>query len=112
MTNREIENKKNELIRIVNMSSGTENQRMKELRKLALDVGASHKTVDGNRNANEAELVVGIQTALQTALMLNSCKSSTMAWIIAIISVGIALISTLVSGLSAVAAWVAVFVNE
>lgn len=101
MTNKEIENKKNELIRIVNMPSGTENERLKVLRKLAVEVGASHKSTEGQHNANEGELVVGIQAALQTASMLNACKATKTAWIVA-------LFSALASLVSAVAAWVAI----
>ncbi len=101
MTNEEIENKRNELIRIVNMSSGTEAKRLKELRVLALEVGASHKSIEGQKTANEGELVVGIQAALQTASMLNACKATKMAWIVA-------LFSALASMLSAIGAWAAI----
>jgi len=101
MTNKEIDNKRNKLIQIVNMSSGTEDQRRKELRKLALEVGASHKSVSGKETAKEAELVIGIQTALQTASMLNTCKATKMAWLIA-------LLAALASIVSAIAAWAAV----
>ena len=101
MTNEEIENKRNTLIQIVNMSSGTEAKRLKELRKLALEIGASHKSTEFHRNANEGELVVSIQAALQTASMLNACKATKTAWIVA-------LFSALASMLSAIAAWAAI----
>jgi hypothetical protein len=101
MTDKEIENKRNELIQIVKMSSGTNNERLKKLRELASEVGASHKSIESQKTANEGELVVGIHTALQTASMLNTCKAATKAWIIA-------LISAFASVLSAGAAWMAV----
>ncbi len=102
MTTKRIEKKRNELIQIVKMQSGTESERLKKLRELALEVGASHLSPNGNRTANEAELVSGIQTALQTASMLNACKAARKAWIVA-------LLASLVSLLSAIAAWAAVF---
>ena len=104
MTNKKIENKSNELIQIVNMPSGTEAERLKELRRLALEVGASHLSLTGNLTANEGELVVNIQTALQTASMLNTCKAATKAWIVA-------LFAALASMLSAIAAWAAICSN-
>ncbi len=90
-----------ELIQIVNMQSGTEAERLKELRRLALEVGASHLSVTGNRTANEWELVFNIRTALQTASMLDACKAATKAWIVA-------LFAALASMLSAIAAWAAI----
>jgi len=102
MTTKSIEKKRNELIQIVKMQSGTESERLKKLRELALEVGASHLSSSGNRTANEAELVSGIQTALQTASMLNACKAARRAWIVA-------LLAALVSMLSAIAAWAAIF---
>lgn len=101
MTNKEIENKRNKLIQIVNMSSGTEDQRRKELRKLALEVGASHKSTERQKTANEGELVVGIQDALQTASMINACKTASRSF-------WIALIATMAAAISAIAAWAAV----
>jgi hypothetical protein len=101
MTNKEIENKRNKLIQIVNMPSGTEGPRLNKLRELALEVGASHKSVRGIETAKEAELVVGIQDALQTASMINACKiASRNFWI--------ALIATMAAVISAIAAWAAV----
>ena len=100
MTNEEI--KRNELIQIVNMQSGTGAERLKKLRRLALEVGASHLSVTGNRTANEGELVFNIQTALQTASMLNTCKAATKAWIVA-------LFAALASMLSAMAACAAIY---
>ena len=111
MTNKEIENKRNELIRIVKMSSGTEPVRLKKLRDLAVEVGTSHKSMDGQKNANEGELVFNIQTALQTASMLNACKATTTAWIVALCSTIVALFATLASIISAIAAWVAVLIK-
>jgi hypothetical protein len=101
MTNKEIENKRNKLIQIVNMPSGTEGPRCKELRKLALEVGASHKSVSGIKTAKEAELVVGIHDALQTALMINACKTASRNF-------WIALIATMAAAISAIAAWAAI----
>jgi len=103
MTNFE-EIKKNELIRIVNMQSGTDAKRLKELRRLALEVGASHLSLTGNRTANEGELVFNIQTALQTSSMIKACKAATKAWIVA-------LFAALASMLSAIAAWAAICSN-
>jgi hypothetical protein len=119
MDNKWIENKRNELIRIVNMpSSGKavdvpdsdkkadsgQVYRFKELRKLALEVGASHISTERQKTANEGELVVGIQAALQTASMLNACRTATKAW-------KVAATSALASVLSAAAAWAAVLYN-
>jgi len=101
MTNKEIENKRNKLIEIVNMSSGTGDKRRKELRELALEVGASHRSIEDHKAANEGELVVGIQAALQTTSMLNACKATKTAWIVA-------LFSALASMISAIAAWAAI----
>ena len=102
MTNEEI--KRNELIQIVNMQSGTETERLKKLRRLALEAGASHLSANGNRTANEGELVFGIQTALQTASMVDACKATKKAWIVA-------LFAALASMLSAIAAWAAIWSN-
>jgi hypothetical protein len=102
MDSKEIENKRRELIQIVNMHSGTEAKRLKELRRLALEVGASHLSVTGNRTANEGELVFNIQTALQTASMVNACKATKKAWIVA-------LFAALASMLSAIAALAAIY---
>jgi len=104
MTNEEIENKTNKLIQIVNMSSGTENERLKELRKLAVEVGASHRSVTGNQTANEGELVFNIQNALQTASMLNGCKAANK-------SAGTAIVSAIIAAISASIALVAVLLN-
>ena len=97
MTNKEIEDKRDTLITIVNMSSGTENERLKELRKLAVEVGASHLSVTGNRTANEGELVFNIQNALQTASMLNGCKAANKSAVAAIVSAVIAAIATCIA---------------
>jgi hypothetical protein len=47
-------------------------------------------------------LVVGIQAALQTASMLNTCKATKMAW-------AVASLAALASIISAIAAWVAIY---
>lgn len=117
MTNKEIENRRKELIQILNIQDSGKTidipnsaeradsgqvERFEQLHKLALVVGASHKSTERQKTANEGELVVGIQAALQTALMLNTCKAARTAWIVAGLS-------ALASIISAIAAWAAIF---
>lgn len=112
MKNKQIEEKRQQLIKIVNMPNSGELidwgdsrekadtgqiKRFEKLHQLALEVGASHKSTAPQKTANEGELVVGIQTALQTALMLNACKAASYSAITAIVSAGIAAIATCIS---------------
>ena len=112
MTNKQIEAKQELLIKIVNMPNSGELidwngsdkkadtgqiERLKKLYQLALEVGASHISTAPQKTANEGELVVGIQAALQTALMLNACKAANKSAVMAIMSAGIAIISTLIA---------------
>ncbi len=112
MTSKQIEEKRQQLIKIVNMPDSGELidwkgsgkkadtgqiKRFEKLYQLALEVGASHISTAPQKTANEGELVVGIQAALQTALMLNACKAANKSAITAIISAGIAAIATCIS---------------
>lgn len=71
-----IEDNWEDLTDIVKMPSGTNGERKRELQKLAVKVGATHKSKNGPWVAQEAELVAGIQVALQTKSMLNACASA------------------------------------
>jgi hypothetical protein len=112
MTNKEIEDRRDTLIKIVNMPNSGEwidwedsgkkadtgqIERFKRLYQLALEVGASHISTAPQKTANEGELVVGIQTALQTALMLNACKAANKSAITAMVSAIIAAISAFIA---------------
>lgn len=112
MTHKEIEQR---LVEIVNMpNSGQiitkqgggkidsgQRERYKELRHLALEVGASHISTAPQKTANEGELVYAIHQALQTATMIDACKTAARNY-------KIALIATVIALGSALAAWIAV----
>jgi len=112
MTNKQIEEKHQQLRKIVKIqdsgklidwkNSGKKAdtgqiERFNKLYQLALEVGASHASTAPQKTANEGELVVGIQAALQTALMLNACKAANKSAVTAIMSAVIATISTLIA---------------
>jgi hypothetical protein len=76
-----------------------------QLRELANKLGASGEMYRASpANAGEAELVANILTALQTASMIDMCKTSNKNYRIAIAAAIVAI-------LSALAAWVAVLKN-
>ncbi|MHC4123572.1 MAG: hypothetical protein ACYSSI_08370 [Planctomycetota bacterium] len=119
MTNEQIEEKRQQLIKIVNIpNSGKlidwkdsgkkadtgQIERFKKLYQLALEVGASHISTAPQKTANEGELVIGIQAALQTALMLNASKAANKSAVTAIVS-------AVIAAISAFTALVAVVVN-
>jgi len=92
-----------------------ENQRRQELLQLAIDVGAgliyskvagTYQTKDKTGVAethtvsyeiSEAELVLYINTALQTETMINALKTVSLSWIIAVIALFVSLGSFVMS---------------
>ena len=114
MANKEIENHKQKLIEI--LANDESAQRLNDLKKLAKIIGAcvtrmrAETTPEGlsigpsSNIITETEIVHNIQVALQTATMINMCKTSSRNF-------WIALIATIVAMISAVAAWVAVGSN-
>ena len=103
MTHKQIEKHKNELIRIANMPHDQEKK--KQLRALRLQIGAAcateHKRGD---DLTVAEEINQCHIALQTATMIDMCRTASKnCWI--------ALVSALVALVSAAAAWTAVYMG-
>ena len=118
MTRKEIAAYRQKLCTILNKDEG---QRFEELKQLAKKVGAGYvhtgiapiaiTTPNGKGSEtiihqnpiaiSESELVLNINNALQTATMINMCKTANRNFIIALIATVIALVS-------AAAVWVAV----
>lgn len=100
-----------------------------ELKKLAREVGASTRgihitatTGSSIRDADTYELIRNIHQALQTASMVNMCRSAREGYNLATeasnraakqfrIVAAIAILSTLIAVFSAVAAWIAALRN-
>jgi len=119
MTRKQIEEYRVKLVQI--QIDNNTNKKWKETRDLALEIGASiwriHpfkysdvKALTHNetkmkimeaKEATMAEIVYNIHYVLQTAAMINMCRTANRNWIIAIIASSITL-------LSMVAVWVAV----
>jgi hypothetical protein len=104
MTNEEIEEYRQRLVDIQKMLNP--NERFTALQALAKEVGASTQGLsmfnDSDRaGVSEGNLVANIHNALQTATMVNMCKTASKNYKIAITAAIIAL-------LSALAAWAAV----
>lgn len=100
MASKEIKEKKERLVKI--QRDDYQGDQMDDLRKLALEVGASrYKMYHLSGGAGQAELVDHIHQALQTASMIEMCKTASRNFIIA-------LIATIIALGSAVALWVAV----
>ncbi len=119
MTRKEIEQAEQRLVKINNIKNsgqlisipnsdkkGNSGQyeRYKALRKLALEVGGSFISKERQKTANEGELTEGIHRALQTAAMIDACRTAARNFLIAIVAAIIAL-------LIALAAWAAIIVN-
>lgn len=114
MAYEKIEQYKKQLIEIVqrpkqaggNPVTGTN----EDLQELAQKVGASTRIIHIDEHGNQADRAAGIailidniHTALQTATMIEMCR-------IAARNFWIAIVAAIIAGLSAVAAWVAVFI--
>lgn len=114
MTDKEIEQASQELTGLqvlTEILKVREPEKRERLLALAKKVGASrsrYKDVGGEDNATESQLVDNIHQALQTASMVNMCRTSAAMCEIASRNYKIALVAAVVAGLSAVAAWVAV----
>lgn len=115
MTNKEIEEYQKKLQEIIdrpkqpdgNPAKGTKG----DLQELAKKVGASTRAVytgEGGKqlgyDAGISDLIDNIHTALQTAAMIDACRTASRNFWIAIVA---AIIATLI----ALAAWVAIMVN-
>lgn len=104
------------------LNIGDENQRLGELKQLAKDVGAgyehneivaatvttthtgsgtSHETRTHGNSISESELVLNINNALQTEMMIDMCKTATRNYLIAFIA-------AIAAVFSALAAWSAI----
>ncbi|MBW8002827.1 MAG: hypothetical protein FVQ80_12530 [Planctomycetes bacterium] len=76
--------------------------RTKLLRELAVEIGAADTSEFGADAASENRIFINnIQLALQTATMIDMCRTASRNFWIAIVA-------AIIAGLSAVAAWVAV----
>jgi len=112
MTRKEIEKAERRLIEINNMPNSGEPidgpspgviydsgqvQRFKELRKLALEVGGSFISKERQKTANEGELTEGIHIALQSAAMIDACRTAARNfWITLVVAIA-AVVSALVA---------------
>jgi len=104
MTHKEIEKYRQRLTEIKINLKGEQNreQRIAELLSLAMEVGAStgwQRSADGG--VDPVGLVNNVHMALQTATMINMCKTASRNFIIS-------LLATIIALGSALAAWVAV----
>jgi len=89
--------------------------RLKELKRLAMEVGASGSRFEGKlseqyqseNKITEGEIVHNIQDVLKTETMIEMCRISARNFWIAVIASTIAVISVLINFLSMVATWVA-----
>ncbi len=109
MTRKEIAQAKRRLIEINNIQNSSElmdipnsekkvdtgqYKRYEALRNLALEVGGSYISTERQKTANEGELTEGIHRALQTATMIDMCRTAAKNYKIALVA--------------AIAAWAAV----
>ena len=100
MSHKKIEKAEKRLIEIGNMS-GLQEQK-KALHTLRKEIGASkQKEHKGGEDCTVSELIDNCHYALQTASMIEMCKTASRNFVIA-------LIATLIALVSAVAAWMAV----
>ena len=124
MTDTEIESYRNRLNELTDdwMGKPTENWIKDELKKIARKVGASTMGVyltgsSGRsiRDADTSELIRNIHQALQTASMINMCRTATQGYKTATQTSKWAVnrfwITTAIAFLIAVAAWVAALWN-
>ena len=84
------------------------------LRELAKEIGASRSNwarLGGDKDATESQLVDNIQQAMETASMVDMCRTSAAMCEIASRNYKIALVAAIVAVLSALAAWVAALWN-
>ena len=101
----EIERREQRLLETQNIPDSEQNRRFKELQTLARELGASTiRMYPGHGDAGEAELTDNIHRALQTASMIDMCKTSSRNYKIAIVA-------AIAAVLSALAAWVAVLIS-
>jgi len=104
MTSKEIEKYRKKLVGILKKKdvAGAKEALLKDL---ARELGATGKgKPDGGHNAGEPELVDNIHYALQTASMVDMCRTAGRNY-------WIAFVAALIAFLSAAAAWAAVYVN-
>ena len=105
MTNEETEKYRKRLVEIQKKSDG----QFQALQNLAREVGASIiNRYKGHGDAGQAELTDNIHQALQTATMIDMCKTSTSMCEIAAKNYKIASKAANIALGSAVAAWAAV----
>jgi hypothetical protein len=105
MTHKEIEKYRKQLVEILQGEDAREDKsRQACLKELAEKVGASAMAKAGMDNAGEAELVDNIHFALQTASMMDMCRTAAKNY-------WIAFVAALVALASAIAAWTAVYVG-
>ncbi len=105
MTHREFEKYRQRHVEIQKIEE--QKERFKALQDLAKEVGASTQGLsmfgDSDREGvSEGNLVANIHNALQTATMVDVCKTASRNFFIALIAAGAALFSAL-------AAWIAVY---
>ena len=103
MTHKEIEKCRQRLVEIIS-NSDSEHSKYIALKELGKEVGVIASLslcVDNEGETSSVPLADKIQTALQTATMIDMCKTTSRNFFIALIATAIALGS-------AIAAWIAV----
>ena len=111
---KEIDAKSNELKRIL-QEEKNEVIRLEELKRLAMEVGASSSRFKGKlskefqseNKITEGEIVHNIRDALRTETTIEMCRISARNFWVAVIASIVAFVSSAISFLSMVAAWVA-----
>ena len=102
MTHKQIEKYRATLVEILNQQKSQE--RTDALFKLAKEIGASTGRKRSGEDVDPVGLVDNIHQALQTATMIDMCRTASKnCWM--------ALVSALVALISAVAAWTAVYMG-
>lgn len=110
MTHQEQETYRLKLSTILGDDYPTQDKRL-SLQELAKQVGASRYSwarMGGEGEATESQLVDNIQRAIETASMVEMCRTSATMCEVASRNYKIALGAAIVAALSAIAAWIAV----
>lgn len=108
MTHKEIEQYRKKLIEIINrpkQRDGNPARETKEdLQELAKQIGANTRAIYTGSNGEQkgydagiSDLIDNIHTALQTASMIDACKSAARSWIVAVLASVISVISIIVA---------------
>jgi len=108
MTHKEIEKYRRRLVEILNRSD-SETEKRRALQDLAREVGANVYMADAEMSVRISMLTDNINDALQTATMIDACKTASKNYKIAFVVTMIALVSMFIALLSMLGTWVVVF---